>query len=760
MKNSLIRRLIILVCGLTMAACATEPTQLTPEQARAAQQVPPAKAPGQSAAKTPVQSSADDRFSDSDQAGRADKPAVRIGTGVFLAETPESDETGTFPAGDVTLNFEATSLREFVKVILEDILEENYLIDPNVDGLVTLHTSRAISREAVLSIFESVLELNGAALVQDRGVYKIVPVAGAVGEVSSPTVGRQSPSPGAGYGVRIVPLEHVAAGEMEKIITPFLPTGATLRIDATRNLLILSGPRFRLDHLLETVKVFDVDWLKGMSFGMFPLHYADAAVLVGEIEKVIGAEGQTPFAGIVRLVPIERLNAILVITHQPKHMAAVRRLIEQFDWGTEASPGRRLYVYHVKYGKAENISGVLQELFGQVQEVGVTSVTEGIPELPPGVEGGGNVFRTARQLSDPPASVGAAGAGGDYPERAVAAASRVATAAGEATVSGTAIAGTTVAGEGQGPVTIMADQDNNAIVIMASPADYRMIEAAIRQLDIQPRQVLINAIISEVTLNDELDYGVGWFLSGGNFELGFNTPLPGGAEAAGEGLALAIFNNSDETRLFFDLLASKSNVKFISAPQVMVRDNQTATIRVGDQIPVTTRSSQSTSDPDAPIVTEVQFRDTGTLLTVTPRINAGGQVTMDISQEVSLPGTEPAVGGGGNVSIAQRTIDSSVTVHGGQTVVLGGLIRETRTEAKSGIPLLMDIPWLGELFSTNSENVGRTELIVTINPVVVENQLDAEIVTQDLRQRMKSASEYEAAAWERNTGEARPTSAD
>ncbi len=601
----------------------------------------------------------------------ADKPAVRIGTGVFLSETPEADETGTFPAGDVTLNFEATSLREFVKVILEDILEENYLIDPSVDGVVTLHTTRAVSREAVLSIFESVLELNGAALVQDRGVYKIVPVAGAVGEVSAPTVGRQSLSPGAGYGVRIIPLEHVAAGEMETIITPFLPTGATLRIDATRNLLILSGPRFRLDHLLETVKLFDVDWLKGMSFGMFPLHYADAAVLVGEIEKVIGSEGQTPFAGIVRLVPIERLNAILVITHQPEHMAAVRRLIEQFDWGTEASPGRRLYVYHVKYSKAENISGVLQELFGQVQEVGVTSVTEGIPELPPGVEGGGNVFRTARQLSDPPAPVGAAGAGGDYPERTVGADPRLVTAAG-AMVTETTAAEATVAGEGQGPVTIMADQDNNAILVMASPADYRMIEAAIRQLDIQPRQVLINAIISEVTLNDELDYGVGWFLSGGNFELGFNTPLAGGAEASGEGLALAIFNNSDETRLFFDLLASKSNVKFISAPQVMVRDNQTATIRVGDQIPVTTRSSQSTIDSDSPIVTEVQFRDTGTLLTVTPRINAGGQVTMDISQEVSLPGTEPAVGGGGNVSIAQRTIDSSVTVHGGQTVVLGG----------------------------------------------------------------------------------------
>ena len=369
MKNSLTRRLFILVCALTMAACATKPPQHPPQQARAAQKVPPATDPGKPVAKTP----ADDRFSESAEAGRADKPAVRMGTGVFLAEIPEGDEARTFPAGDVTLNFEATSLREFVKVIFDDILEENYLIDPGVDGVVTLHTTHAVSREAVLSILESVLELNGAVLVQDRGMYKIVPVANAEGEVLSPVVGRASAGPGAGFGVRIVPLEHVAAGEIEKILTPFVPAGTTLRIDATRNLLILSGPRYRLDHLLETIKVFDVDWLKGMSFGMFPLHYADAAVLVGEIEKVIGAEGQTPFAGIVRLVPIERLNAILVITHQPKHMTAVRRLIEQFDWGTEASPGRRLYVYHVKYGKAENISAVLQELFGQVQEVGQTS---------------------------------------------------------------------------------------------------------------------------------------------------------------------------------------------------------------------------------------------------------------------------------------------------------------------------------------------------------------------------------------------------
>jgi general secretion pathway protein D len=194
---------------------------------------------------------------------------------------------------------------------------------------------------------------------------------------------------------------------------------------------------------------------------------------------------------------------------------------------------------------------------------------------------------------------------------------------------------------------------------------------------------------------------------------------------------------------FFDLLATQSSVKFLSTPQVMVLDNQTATIRVGDQIPVTTRSSQSTTNPDAPIVTEVQFRDTGTLLTVTPRINAGGQVMLEISQEVSLPGTEPAVGGGGNVAIAQRSINSSVIVQSGQSVVLGGLILETTSDGKSGVPGLMNVPVFGKLFTQESEDVFRTELIVTVSPKVVENQQVMKRVTEELRRRMQKASEYE-----------------
>jgi len=639
-----------------------------------------------------------------------DRSNIALGSGTFVQAARGSRGNAYATDDGVTLNFEQADLKEFLRVVFGTILHENYLTDPQVRGTVTLHTTRPVTREAVLPILEAVLQGNGAALVRDEGMFKVVPMADAETVAGVPAVGRYASNRTRGYGIQVVPLEHVAAAEIQKIIGPFVPDGSALRIDEARNVLILSGPQYRVDELLATIRTFDVDWLKGMSFAMFRLQYADAATLVGELESIIDGQGPTPLSGIVRLLPIERLNAVLVIAHRPDHIAEVQGLVEQLDWGVEGSSGRRLYVYELENGKAENIANVLQEIFSE--SGGETSLNGGT-----GMSGS-DVFRSAEDLSHPPPEPGAS----------------------PNVVSGPAADG--VLAESQGEIKIIADADNNAVLVLASQQDYRAIEAAIRRLDIAPRQVLIEATIAEVTLSNTLDYGVRWFLENSNNEIGFNAPVPG--TASGAGLAFAFFDDSSDLSAFFDMLATESSVKFLSTPQVMVLDNQTATIRVGDQIPVTTRSSQSTTNPDAPIVTEVQFRDTGTLLTVTPRINAGGQVTLEISQEVSLPGTEPAVGGGGNVSIAQRTINSSVIVQSGQTVVLGGLILETTNEGRSGIPLLMNIPVLGKLFSSTSEDVFRTELIVTVTPRVIENQRAMQQVTEELRARMKKASEYES----------------
>ena len=667
------RALLAFVVAVGLSSCANVP----PTAIRDAAIVDDATAAQASDSTTLVVDSAEGGATSGNSATEKDT-VVSLGTGVFVQGASTGNGNGYADGDGVTLNFEQADLLEFLRVVFDTILHENYLVDSQVQGVVTLHTVRPVKKDAVLSIVEAALQSNGAAVIRDEGVFRVVPLAEAAGMSGSPSVGRYAPGGSRGFGIQVVPLKFASALELQKILSDIMPDGGSIRADGLRNVLILSGPRYRLDELLATIRTFDVDWLKGMSFGMFKLQYADAESIIEEITPLIGAGGQLQPGGNLRLMPIERLNAVLVISHQPSHVAAVQKLIMQFDRGAESASGRRLNVYELDNGKAESIANVLQEVFGASRSDAYAETGDG---------------------------------------------------SGDVLV------------DNEDTVTIIPDIDNNAIVVLAGQQDHRAIEAAIRRLDIAPRQVLMEATIAEVTLSDSLGYGVKWFLANGDHELGFGAPVP--SRALGEGLAFAFFDQDSDVRAFFNALASESSVKFLSTPQIMVLDNQTANIRVGDQIPVTTRSSQSTSNPDAPIVTEVQFRDTGTLLTVTPRIKAGGQVSLDISLEVSLPGTEPAVGGGGNVSIAQRTINSSVVVQSGQTIVLGGLILENTNEGKSGIPVLMNIPLLGGLFSNTTQDVFRTELIVTMSPRVIEDQREIRQVTEELRRRMINATEYE-----------------
>ena len=711
MNNSARRLVLPAIVAFAMTGCATSPSVFQKQIASTTFDSAP-QADSRQVSPMPPGNAA----GDASQVSTRDN--AWLGTGTFVQPARGSRSIAYATDDGVTLNFEQADLKEFLRVVFDTILQENYYVDPQIQGNVTLHTTRPVTRESVIPVVEIVLEGNGAAILHDDGMFKVVPLAIAESAAGSPTVGRFTSSRSVGYSIQVVPLEHVSAAEIQTILGPFVPDGSALRVDEARNILILSGPQYRIDELLATVRTFDVDWLSGMSFGLFRLQYADAAAMIRELEIIVGSDGSSPLAGIVRLLPIERLNAVLVIAHRPDHIAKMQNLIEQFDWGLEGAAGRRLYVYELEYGDAAKIASSLQQIFARAEYVNSDDGGSSFSAS--------DVFRNASAMTRPPTSPGDGSIVGLQGDEFVA--------------SGADYFGG-IASESGGETKIIADEDNNAILVLASQQDYRSIEAAIRRLDVARRQVLIQATIAEVTLSNTLDHGVRWFLENSGSELGFNAPVP--AKALGAGLAFAFFDQDSDLSAFFDLLATQSSVKFLSTPQVMVLDNQTATIRVGDQIPVTTRSSQSTTNPDAPIVTEVQFRNTGTTLTVTPRINAGGQVTLEISQEVSLPGTEPAVGGGGNVAIAQRTINSSVIVQSGQVVVLGGLILESTNKGRSGIPGLMNIPWLGKLFSTNSKDVFRTELIVTVSPTVIENPRAMQRITEELRQRMQKASQYE-----------------
>jgi general secretion pathway protein D len=659
------------------------------------------------------------------------RPVIKHGTGRFVKPPGSSAGRGAPEQGEITLNFEAVDLREVIKVVFEEILNENYLIDPAVQGVVTINTTLPVSKNDVLPILESILEINQATMVYEDSVYKIIPTANVKKMVTAPSVGDLRR---AGQGIQVIPLRYVAAKEMQKILNSISDNADNIKVDEVRNILILNGSGRMINNYIDTIKMFDVDWLSGMSFGMFPLQHTDAKTIVDDLLAIIGDDKNGPLAGLVRLIPIERLNAVMVVSHQNYYITEIKKLIRQFDLGIDKAPGRRLYVYRLKHGKAENIADILQRIFGQQVTGGEEGTSLGSTESrklsnirSPGMSGvplSSRETKTIDKLEERRPSV--------EPVRS-----------SSATTSASAFPDSRSGAESSYPVTIIADSDNNAILVLASSQDYRKIQSTIQRLDVAPRQVLIEATIAEVQLTDNLSYGVRWFLEGGlgngyTFDAGFGAPLP--SAIGGEGFTLGIFNSAQELRLFFDVLETETSVNFLSAPQIMVVDNQTANFRVGDQVPITTRSSQSTTDANAPIVSEVQYRDTGTLLQVTPRINAGGMVTLEISQEVSRPGTEPAVGGGGNVPIAQRTIDSTVIVHSGQTIVLGGLIREESRLSKGGIPVLKDIPVMGNLFSSTTDETGRTELIITLTPKVVTNPNEAYEISQELREKLKEAA--------------------
>ena len=728
MAMSMKRKIVIALstAALTLlSGCATQ--QGTQAPSDAASEIAPLLPPPPSAS-----ASADsESLVLSQQSTREPEFFIKEGSGVFINDNSAASRSQ--PAkGDITLNFEAVDLREVIKVVFEEILRDNYVIDPKVQGTVTIHTTYPVASEAVLPILETILQMNGAALVRNGSLYKILPQSELNGVALTPNAGKSTGKLKAGQGVQIVPLKYISAKEMKKILESFSSASEQIRVDEGRNLIIISGSYQKINNLLNTIQMFDVDWLSGMSFGLIPLKFTDAKTLTDELNNILGEGQDSPLSGLVKLIPVERLGAVMVISQQPRYIQEAQKLIRQFDQGSDNSPDRRLYVYHLKNGKAENIASILQSIFGsEVSGAGATSR-------------GGSVDPLARSNVRSPTSSGINLNDSNADKQSNLAKSQPAAAA--ASVAGASTPRPTATAGADTPATIIADPDNNAILVMASPMDYNKIKSTIARLDVSPKQVLIEATIAEVVLSDNLSYGVRWFFDGQTgggrpYEGGLGAPLP--SEIGGDGFSLGIFNTKGQMKAFFDILETESAVKFLSAPQIMVIDNQTATFRVGDQIPIVTRSSQSTTDPEAPIVSEVQYRDTGTLLQVTPRINEGGMVTLEISQEVSNPGAEPAVGGGGNVSISQRTIESTVIVHDGQSIVLGGLIRERKTDSKGGLPGLMNIPVVGNLFSSTTKDVSRTELVVTLTPKVIRNPREAYDISQELREKIKDATLYQ-----------------
>lgn len=703
-------RTAVVAAAFLAASCAG--LGLSPPAAEAPKVVPGDFGPSAPPSAPPAAPPQTGRASD---AAAPEKPKLFPGTGVFVNTKPPAASTAAAPE-EASLNFEGLDVREAAKVILGDYLRESYSVHPGVAGTVTFRTIKPIPRSALLPTLEMLLRQNNAAVVKEDGIFKIVPIAAVRGSVSPQLGGDALPLP-QGFSVIVVPVKYVGAKEMAKILEPFAADN-TVRVDEIRNLLILAGNQREMRHLLDTIALFDVDWLAGFSVGIFPVRSADVKTLVLDLDKVFGPTAAGPLAGLVRVIPIERLNSLLIVSTQPRYLEAAKTWIERLDQIGGTSGGSRLFVYSVRNGKAENLANLLTELFSRRGGSGASPVS-----LAPGAR---------------PAQITSPG----QPAMAGVSVSTAAPTAAPALASTLVVSG--LSGSTQGEVRVIADKDNNALLILASPSDYDVIESALKKLDAIPKQVLVEVTVAEVTLSDDLKFGVDWFLTGrsrgdasvtdGSLNMGGLPAVPSGAVPAFTGLQL-INRLGGDVRAVLNALGKDGRLQVLATPQLMVLDNQKAQIKIGDRISVQTQQ-QTVAGTTTGLINSFQYIETGILLTVTPRINSGGQVTVEVSQEVSVP--QPTSVPGANPDISQRTANTTVVVASGESIVLGGLIREDNTRSTSGVPLLSKIPVLGAAFGTQNIVKRRTETILLIRPVIVSSVQQASEATEELRRRMPS----------------------
>jgi general secretion pathway protein D len=661
--------------------------------------------------------------------GETVQRVVQRGTGTFLRPPDRRAQASvtTDASGGIMLNVVDADVREVVRMVLESALHANYVIDPAVGGRITVQTTRPIPPKDLVPVLDAVLRMNGAALVQTGDLFKVVPIDLALSAGAMPDV---EPLPGSGtpgFGVQVVPLRFVSANELGAVLQPFTPPGGAVQVDAVRNLLLLAGASDQLGSLRDLVAIFDVDWMRGMSFGLFPLDNATAPDLAQELDQIFGGTEAGPLAGVVRVVPIERLNSILVVSSQPAYIDQAETWVTRLD-RTGDGDEPQLYVYPVQNARASNLAEVLSGIFGaEAATVGASLLAPGREAVQLESSQGFELGATEGEETSPDEDITA--------ERPVPA--RRPGPAISATLSPTSVAFGPEE-EGQPEIRIIADDSTNSLVIRALPADYRKIREAIEKLDTLPLQVMIEATIAEVTLTNDLRYGVEWFFRSGDFEATFSQRSAANQPVRGTfpGFS-ALFSNAD-VRVVLSALEQVSDVNVISTPQLLVLDNQTARLQVGDQVPITVQSAAPITGGVDTIVNSIELRDTGVILTVTPRVNAGGLVILEIQQEVSNVVRAETVTQSEltTPTISQRLVSSTVAVQHGQTVALGGLITDNRERSRDGVPILSSIPIIGVLFSTRSTVDDRTELLVLLTPRVIDSPERAQAVTEEIRRRI------------------------
>jgi general secretion pathway protein D len=655
--------------------------------------------------------------------------------------------------GGASLNFDDTDIREVVAQILGGILHANYTIDPAVHGTATLHTSVPIANNQLIPTLQVLLGQANATLLNSGALYRIVPA----GNAAPPGL---AASAGEG-GDEVIPLRFASADELARVLQPFVTPGTRLAAVAGSNAIIVSGDPTARDALAGLISAFDVDSLAGQSLALLPVDEGNAKDVADALQQALngtsgGSAGQGggTSPGAARVIPMERMNAVLVAAAEPRTIEDAQRIFAMIQRGRQ-NMVRSWTVYYLQNGQSNDVAYILQQAFtpdhvtaqptataqlksdsgssaaGGAGSGGINSIGQGgAGSDGTGGIGGGSLSglgSTGGGLGSTSSSGSGGGGGG--------------TTTGNANplLGGLDASGSADTSSNPDEMRIVPDAINNSLLIYGTPQELDTVMATLRKIDIIPLQVRIDAVIAEVELNDALQYGTQFFFKSG----GLNGTLSAVFNATNSfnGYFLA---GSNASQIALNLLQAVSTVHVLSSPELMVLDNQPARLEVGDLVPYLTQQAQSTQTSTSDIINSVAYEQTGVILEVTPRVSSEGLVTLDIAQEVSNVNTAASTtisnGGITSPTFTQRDVESRVVVQDGQTVGLAGLIQDSVTKSNQGVPFLKDVPVLGALFGQQSNSRTRDELLVLITPHVVHDQRDALALTEDLREELPSAA--------------------
>jgi general secretion pathway protein D len=605
------------------------------------------------------------------------------------------------PSG-IVLNFEGADIKRVVALVIGRIMNENYLIDPTIKGTVTLKTEKPLNRDTVFYMLENVLDLYGARISRRKGHYRIYPKDQAGSSVVG--YGNIDARIKLGYGYRIVPLEYVSASEMVKILESVTGEESVIRADNARNLIILGGTSENVRNMLNAIDMFDVDWMKNTNVGLIKINYADAEEVLEDLKIMLALnQGEVESGGVLSLEIIERLNSILVISRQRAYLQRVRDFVRKLDIPAQGA-GSKLYVYAVKNSTAEDLAALLSDLFASEATADEASGEDENLTGPGSIPVTLSPANPEEEAEPIIISDTASETGPEAEEEA----------------------------EAAPEIKIVAAPDSNSLLIFATPSQYSKIELALEQLDIPPFQVLIEVTIMDVQLTGALSYGMRWFLENPGSSSSDSAIIGDALNFPSTFLYSAVRSRGD-VRATLNLLASDGKVDVLSAPSLLVRNNRRASIRVGDQQPVSTASL----NPDGTIIaTSVEYRDTGILLEIEPSITSSGTINVELTQDVIDVGDiDDATG---QRTFLSRNLNTTVSVNNGETIILGGLIRTNSAVTKSGVPGLRDIPIIGFLFGKTLTSDVRTELVIMLSPRIIRNPTEHNEVIREYKAKFQN----------------------